>query len=264
MAPRILVVDGNAAFATVLKEMLEGEGGYEVRVASTGSDALAVLERHRIHLTIVDMDLDPGDMDYRALVRRVRQMLPTMRLVLIPLMGQAVPPEAHGLQIQGVLSKPFFADDLLPCIDRALAAPLGAAAPKPATRAGRIEPAPRLQELLLDLARETRAELVAVLSLEGKGRVVAQVGKPGGEAAESLAGLGLEALQAGQRLARFLGQPDHPFEHNMFESQSFRVYVLSLPGDLGLLLAAPLGDPLGAVRQNLRRAGRELAGMPLT
>ena len=72
------------------------------------------------------------------------------------------------------------------------------------------------------------------------------------------------ALRAAQRLGRLLGQPDAPFEHNMFESDSFRLYILSLPGDLCLFLAAPLDAPLGAVRHNLRRTGRELAGIPLT
>jgi CheY-like chemotaxis protein len=268
MAQRILVVDGNAAFATMLQEMLETEGGYQVRVAAGGSDALAILAKDRFDLTIVDTDLDPEEMGYLELTRRVRKALPGMRLVLIPLMGQAVPPEAHELNFQGTLSKPFFADDLLPRIKKALAAPLAAAplaaAPLAARRAAGIEPGSRVQELLLDLARETRADLVALLSLQGGGRVVAQVGRPGKEAAESLAGLSLATLQAAQRLACFLGQPDLPFEHNMFESESLRLYILSLPGNLALLLAAPLDAPLGAVRHNLRRTGRELASRALT
>lgn len=273
MARRILVVDGNAAFAAMLKEMLESEGGYQVRVAPGGSDALAILQRDRFDLTIVDMDLDPEEMGYRDLAGRIRQTLPGMRLVLIPLMGQSLPPEAYELNFQGTLSKPFFADDLLPRIREALAAPVAAvrpaaaspaAAPLAARRAAKIEPGSRVQELLLDLARETRADLVALLSLQGRGRVVAQVGRPGEEAADSLAGLSLNLLQAAQRLACFLGGPDLPFEHNMFESESHRLYILSLPGYLGLLLAAPLEAPLGAVRHNLRRAGRELTKIALT
>jgi len=304
MAQRILVVDGNAAFATVLKEMLETDGGYQVWVVPGGRDALAILERDHFDLTIVDMDLEPEEMGYCDLMRRIRRVLPGMRLVLIPLRGQVVPPEADDLGLQGTLSKPFWADDLLPRIKEALsvpltvvplaAAPLIAAQPTaaplaaaqlraaqlptallptaplvarpsaPARRAAGVELASRIQELLLDLAYETRADLVAVLSLQGTGRVVAQVGKPGKEAAESLVGLSLATLQAAQRLAGFLGQPDRPFEHNMFESQSFRLYILSLPGNLGLLLIAPLETPLGAVRHNLRRTGRELAKMPLT
>jgi CheY-like chemotaxis protein len=72
MAPRILVVDRNAAFATMLKEMLEADGGYEVSVARRGSDALTLLHDESFALTIIDMDLDPDDLDYRDLIPRVR------------------------------------------------------------------------------------------------------------------------------------------------------------------------------------------------
>jgi len=275
----VLVVDGNEAFATMLQEMLETEGGYRVRVAPCGSSALAALERDRFDLTIVDMDLDPEEMDYRELIRRIRRVLPGMRLVLIPLMGQAVPPEAHELNVQGTLSKPFFADDLLPRIQAALSAPLAAVAPgapapaatpaappaaRPGARVGAAPPAARVQALLQELVRETRADLVAVLSMQGGGGVVAQMGNRGQATTDSLAEPCLAALRAAQRLGRLLGQPDAPFEHNMFESDSFRLYILSLPGDLCLFLAAPLEAPLGAVRHNLRRTSRELAGIPLT
>jgi len=276
---KVLVVDGNEAFATMLQEMLETEGGYHVRVAPGGGSALAALERDRFDLTIVDMDLDPEEMDYRELIRRIRRVLPGMRLVLIPLMGQAVPAEAHELSVQGTLSKPFFADDLLPRIQAALVAPLAAVPPgapapaaTPATppgarsgaRVGDVPPASRVQALLLELVRETRADLVAVLAMQGGGRVMAQMGNRGQATADSLAEPCLAALRAAQRLGRLLGQPDAPFAHNMFERDSFRLYILSLPGDLCRFLAAPLDAPLGAVRHNLRRTGRELAGIPLT
>lgn len=289
MAPRVLVVDSNAAFATVLKEMLETEGGYVVRLAPGGRDALAMLERGRFDLTIVDMDLDPAEMGYRELIRRVRRSQPDMRLVLIPLMGQSLSPEDHELHVQGTLSKPFFADDLLPGIKAAMSAPVPAlaaadaavpAAPgrtvpfaggvaraqPPVTPRGAatVQPESRFREILLDLARETQADLVAIVSLRDGGRVVAQAGQAEDEPAAPLAGHCLALLRAAQGLAGLLGQPDLPFEHNMFESGSYRVYILSLPDDLCLLLAAPLGAPLGAVRHNLRRAGRELAAFRLT
>ena len=84
MSHRILVVDRNEAFATMLERMLELDGGYEVRVARTGSDALDHLRQTDFDLTIVDMDLDEADMGYRDLILSVRQSEPTMRLMLIP------------------------------------------------------------------------------------------------------------------------------------------------------------------------------------
>ena len=60
MAPKILVVDSNEAFATMLKEILEAEGGYSVDVAHSDHRALGLLPRTDYALTIVDMGLDPG------------------------------------------------------------------------------------------------------------------------------------------------------------------------------------------------------------
>ena len=100
MAPSILVVDRNEAFATMLKQMLETDGGYEVRVAQRGSDALALLHEENFALTIIDMDLDPDDLDYEGLIPRVRGVQPSMRLMLIPLMGESLPPEVAQSDIQ--------------------------------------------------------------------------------------------------------------------------------------------------------------------
>ena len=104
MAPKILVVDRNQAFATMLKDMLEADGGYEVGLTHAGSDALVLLAETDFDLTIVDMDLDPDDVGYRQLAHSVRQVRPTMRLMLIPMMGEELEAEARELDIQGTLS----------------------------------------------------------------------------------------------------------------------------------------------------------------
>ena len=51
MTPRILVVDRNQAFAAMLQEMLESEGGYSVVVTHSGSGALAQLSQGSFELT---------------------------------------------------------------------------------------------------------------------------------------------------------------------------------------------------------------------
>ncbi len=114
---RILVVDRNEAFATMLEQLLETNGHYEVEVAHAGSDALTLLRQSQFDLTIVDMDLDRKDIGYRDLILSMRQLDPTMRLMVIPILGQDLPPETRQLDIQGALSKPFFADDLLPNVE---------------------------------------------------------------------------------------------------------------------------------------------------
>jgi len=66
------------------------------------------------------------------------------------------------------------------------------------------------------------------------------------------------AVRTAQAAGRFLRQPDAPFEHSMFESGTLRLYVLALPGERLLAVVTPVSTPLGMVRQNLRRAGRDL------
>ncbi|MBN1136114.1 MAG: response regulator [Anaerolineae bacterium] len=279
MAPKILVVDSNEAFATMLKEILEAEGGYSVDVAQSERKALGLLPRTDYALTIVDMGLDPGGDAYLDLIHKVRQGWPTMRLVLIPLMGEDLPPEARRLDIQGTLTKPFFVDDLLPDIQEALAKkvrPAGAAlpvepapaaslspsrpvsarplAPRPAER-----PAPGSGSPLADLVRETGANVALLISIAaGQEGLVSYVGAMAKSGAEELAGLIVAAIRAAQAAGRFLRQPDAPFEHSMFESGDLRLYVLALPGERLLAVVTPVSAPLGMVRQNLRRAGRDL------
>lgn len=266
---KILVVDPNEAFATMLQDMLETEGGYQVEVAHRGSDALARLQDGGFDLTIVDMDLDPADMGYHDLILNVRQARPTMRVMLIPLMGEELPPEAHRLDIQGALSKPFFADDLLPGIREALSKEVRARPPEDSGAGPRPQPsagdARQVQDLLAELVRETQADAVWLLSIgSGAERIVAHASTMGEERAQTLTGLVVAAVQAAQAVARFLGQPDEPFEHNMFENDISRLYIMTLPRNLALVIVTPIHTPLGTIRHNLRRTWRYLDRLALT
>ncbi len=263
MAPKILVVDRNQAFATMLEQMLETDGGYEVEVAPGGSQALALLRQADFHLTIVDMDLDPDDLGYRDLVLNIRQIDPTMRLMLIPLMGSDLPPEAHRLGIQGALSKPFFADDLLPSIKDALASPAGPTATqattRPVTPPSSSPALPDLPSVLSELARETNADAVILLSMANReDKVVAHVSNLDPSELEMLADLGIATIRAAQATGHCLGQPDRPFKHNMFESDSSRLYIMALPKERLLMVLTLISTPLGTIRHNLRRAVRGL------
>jgi CheY-like chemotaxis protein len=263
MAPKILVVDRNQAFATMLQQMLEADGGYEVEVADGGSQALALLRQADFDLTIVDMDLDPDDLEYRDLILNVRQIDPAMRLMLIPLMGRDLPPEAPQLNIQGILAKPFFADDLLPNIRDALAKPVEPPTIHPATRPATTPPAsqalPDLQSILSDLAHETNADAILLLSMAtGHDKVIAHVSTLDPSELEMLADLGIATVRAAQATGHCLGQPDTPFKHNMFESDSSRLYIMALPKERLLMVLTRISTPLGTIRHNLRRALRSL------
>jgi len=280
MAVKILVVDSNEAFATMLKGILEAEGGYSVDVAPSERKALDLLPGADYALTIVDMGLDLGGDVYLDLVHKVRQGWPTMRLVLIPLMGEDLPPEARTLDIQGTLTKPFFVDDLLPNIQEALtkkvrpvsppppsapasAGPLPSSEPpsaRPAAPLPAQKPATGSGSPLAGLVRETGADAALLISTAaGKEGLVSYVGTVAKPGAEEFARLIVAAVRAAQAAGRFLGQPDAPFEHSMFESSSVRLYALALPGERLLAVVTPVSTPLGMVRQNLRRAGRDLA-----
>lgn len=260
MVPRILVVDRNAPFATMLKEMLEADGGYEVSVTRKGSEALALLRDRGFALTIIDMDLDPDDLDYRDLIPHMREVRPSMRLMLIPLQGESLPSEVHQLDIQGILSKPFFADDLLPSIEDALSKQVRLAAPPPPS-AGLPEPgvSAEREAILQELAREIYADAVLLLSArQDDEHLIAKASALDESRTAELANLSIAAVRAAQATAHLLGQPDRPFQHNMFETDSLRLYAMAIPENMLLAVVTPTSTPLGIIRHNLRRAARKL------
>jgi CheY-like chemotaxis protein/predicted regulator of Ras-like GTPase activity (Roadblock/LC7/MglB family) len=276
---KILVVDHNEAFSMMLQEMLEMDGGYQVEVVHQGRQALDRLRRNDYDLTIVDMDLDQVDMTYQDLIQGIRQIRGTMRLMLIPLMGEDLPAEARHFDIQGTLSKPFFADDLLPNIESALSREVRASPPSPEpARTASPPPAPvraaprvvvgptaDVHAVLSELARETRADAVLLVSFTADATdVVAQVSTLSDTQVETLAGLSVDTVRAARAAAHFLGQRDSAFEHNMFESESLRLYIMILSGNHLLVIVTPVNTPLGTIRHNLRRARRDLDRRALT
>ncbi|MFL7792103.1 MAG: response regulator, partial [Anaerolineae bacterium] len=106
----ILVVDSNEGFATLLKESLEQDGGYRVALTTNGNDALQTLSSFPFDLAIVDMGLQ--NPEGIVLARQLRQQKADLRLMLIPIQGEELLPEASDLDIQGVLPKPFFLPEL--------------------------------------------------------------------------------------------------------------------------------------------------------
>lgn len=269
MAPRILVVDRNEAFATMLAEMLETEGGYQVQVAHAGSEAMALLRQTDFDLTIVDTGLGDEDMDYRQLLRTVREAWPAMRLMVIRLMGEELPSELQQLNLQGTLSKPFFADDLLPSIQEVLAREVHppTRAPSPPPQSGTSPPAVSddVRGVLSALARETHADAVLLISKSADGpAVLTYVGSIHPDRALRLAEISIAMVQSAQSFAPFLGEPDAPFEHHIIEGSLVRWYILTLSGNLWLVMVVPLNTSLGVIRHSLRQARRDLATLVLT
>ena len=122
MSANILIVDSDEAFATILKEGLETNQLYKAKIATSGEEALEAIVEQPFDMTIVDMGLP--DIEGSTLVKAIREAKPTMRIMLIPLFGEELSPEAQSLDIQGILTKPFFMGDLPRKIEEALARPV--------------------------------------------------------------------------------------------------------------------------------------------
>jgi CheY-like chemotaxis protein len=120
-APNILVVDPDEGFGFMLKEGLQNTGQYSATWVHTGSDALqAVIERS---FDLVIIDIAVSDMPPPRLVQAIRDAKNGIKIMMIPRMGQNLPDQLKRLEINGVLSKPFFVGDLPNLIDEALGRP---------------------------------------------------------------------------------------------------------------------------------------------
>jgi CheY-like chemotaxis protein len=123
-----LVVDPNVAFATLLSEELV-RLGHGVTTCTSGAEAVAAAQAARskatqqpVQLALLDMALQAPDA--LTLGHRLRTLLPSVRLVLIPMIGDDPVLGEGAPAIQGVLPKPFFLPELPERIEAALQAPL--------------------------------------------------------------------------------------------------------------------------------------------
>jgi CheY-like chemotaxis protein len=270
---RILIVDSSEAFATMLKEGVESSGPYKAIIVTSGTDALDVLVRDQIDLAIVDMGLE--DMAGLALVQSLRQARPDLRIMLIPLFGQELTEEELSLEVQGVLPKPFFIDDLPGLIQGVLMPASGekeevaAKVPVEALPKPRSEPPPvprpasretfasrDVNVLLEELFQEVRAE--AVLFVRDPD-LIAHAGNVTRERAQELAGLAVESMNAAHKMAAFLGETDDRFGQCTFEGDEYSVYSVNVTSNTILSVALSARAPVGIIRYNLRRLADALA-----
>ena len=270
---RILIVDSSEAFATMLKEGVESSGPYKAIIVTSGTDALDVLVQDQIDLAIVDMGLE--DMTGLALVQSLRQSRPDLRIILIPLFGQELTEEELSLEVQGVLPKPFFIDDLPGLIQGVLMPPSGekgeiaAKVPVEAPPKPRSEPPPvprpasretfasrDVNVLLEKLFQEVRAE--AVLFVRDPD-LIAHAGNVTRERAQELAGLAVESMNAAHKMAAFLGETDDRFGQCTFEGHEYSVYSVCVTSNTILSVTLSARAPVGIIRYNLRRLADALA-----
>ncbi len=80
-APRILVIDDNAAMVEILVTCL-GEEGYGVSGALTSDEGLKLFILSRPDLVLLDIAL-PGEMNGIELLKRIRSINPASRVVMV-------------------------------------------------------------------------------------------------------------------------------------------------------------------------------------
>lgn len=114
----ILVVDDSEATVEVLERNLRSRG-FPVLSAPSVSEALKVLERHRIDLVVTDLRL-PGESGL-TLVRHVRENLPETEVMLVTGYG-SIPGAVEAVKTgaQEYLVKPFTDQELFAAVERSL------------------------------------------------------------------------------------------------------------------------------------------------
>jgi len=105
---RVLVVDDDEAIVEMFTELLERDGRFEVRTASTGYDAGIVTEQFRPDLILLDFKLP--DINGNAVCRTIRANSNYEHIKIIAISGVADPDEVQELLAAGAnefIHKPF-------------------------------------------------------------------------------------------------------------------------------------------------------------
>lgn len=115
-APRVLVVDDDAAVRSIIVETLRGEG-YLLDEASDGAAGLEQLQAARPDLILLDSVMPVVD-GYEFLERLRREHSTAHVPVVLISATHALPDAAHDLGVRAVLPKPFDIGILVAIVDR--------------------------------------------------------------------------------------------------------------------------------------------------
>jgi DNA-binding NtrC family response regulator len=103
----VLIVDDEPLIRWSVAESLES-AGHEVVEAGSAREALACVERQPEPFTVAFVDLKLPDSSDLTLLRRLRQLLPDCRIILMTAHGTPeIMDEALRAGAAGVLNKPF-------------------------------------------------------------------------------------------------------------------------------------------------------------
>ncbi len=289
----IMTIIADDAFATMLHDGLAGLRQHIVIVANSKDEIDQILAGQDIDLAIVDVDLE--GIDPVELVQTMRQTQPALRVMWMPFLGSSLSDEMLAVDIQGLLTKPFFMEDLPAQIDAALGqvmtAPVanddeicgsqhenipGAVPEGPASSATRraAEVIPHeelpigavleilsgngaLKDIVNRLALELDAEVVIVFDREGA--LFARAGHMPERKAHQLAGILKREIAATNDAAIFLKEKGGHFAHSIHEGEELRVFSAIVSGArVALSAVTRVETPIGSVRYHVRQAAGKL------
>jgi two-component system, NtrC family, response regulator AtoC len=115
---RILVVDDEPFVAEAIKMML-GFDGHEVEIATSGKEALAILETDTFDLVITDFAM--RSMKGDALAAAIKSLLPKQPVVMITAYAEMLQSSGHPLPgVDFLIGKPFLLEDLRQAVSNAV------------------------------------------------------------------------------------------------------------------------------------------------
>jgi CheY-like chemotaxis protein len=191
---KVLLVDDDADLRRLGKLSLSKVGGWEVLLAASGEEALALASREAPDVVLLDVSM-PG-MDGPTVLRALRQEPVTAAVPVVFITARALPEEIRSLVAAGavgVITKPFDAMNLPGQITRLVSAAGSAPAASPPALTAEL---PGLPEGLEDALAAQRAAYMANLPRRVE-LLAAALDKARAEA-------GTETLEAARTLAHKL------------------------------------------------------------
>jgi REP element-mobilizing transposase RayT/DNA-binding response OmpR family regulator len=109
----VLVVTPNESFGEMILQVLSEAGSYEGALVKSGKEAVEIAQLKPPILFILDADLEDAPLE--ELVHVLREVVPNMKLIIIP-RDEGHEPSLKDLGADGSLTKPFYIPDLLSTI----------------------------------------------------------------------------------------------------------------------------------------------------